>query len=376
MTRYGIKAKGINGDYMSTEKHYQSVRELELSKSLARLINTLPYGVVSALIEALVLESFSQDFESDIKYGVGTEVRVFEKTPRKTGRADVYIPISFEGSQIGGIVFETKLYHEDNHQLTDYASDSTKLIVSISRSIKNKKLEKSNPNIILLSWEDLFQCLLPLLSETSRSRLMKGYILSRKGRIQPDYPPFFIGVINDSILEYFLLDIREKGLLNIRPKHRLLVVSGEFASNVAVKHAIAGIGIGWDHQFSYYCVVHKKIIQYIGSVQSLFSRVNIDTDGAPTVEGIDLEKEDREKIVPFLADLKQWKEESGKSKNEEVALVILGALSTEDQYLFSSLGLTVGKVYPRRGAVTQSHRYFDSPEDFGSIFLDDNNTSS
>jgi len=352
---------------MSKKQYHQSVRELELSRSLARLLSTMPYGVVSSLLEALLLECIKTPSGVDIKFGVETEAHVFKGTPRANGRADVYVPLSLPETNITGVVFETKLGYEDAQQLIDYSRDSTKLIVSISKTIKDKSLEEKYDNIILITWLDLLECLLPLLSKSAQERLMKGRSPEGRQRIQPDYPPFYIGMINENILEYFLLDIVSRNLINLRPKNRIMVVSGAFASEMAIKHGIAGVGTGWDHQFSYYCVVHQKRVNFISAVEKIYSNLNV--QGSKLLdEGVPIPKHDRDLVLPFLKDLNEWKSKTDRDVSDKVAIIIFRDLNEDESHEFERNGITVGKNYPRRGAITQSHRYFNSTRELGNLF--------
>jgi hypothetical protein len=352
---------------MSKKQYHQSVRELELSRSLARLLSTMPYGVVSSLLESLLLECIKTPSGVDIKFGVETEAHVFKSTPRANGRADVYVPLSFPETKITGVVFETKLGYEDARQLIDYSRDGTKLIVSISKTIKDKSLEKKYENIILITWLDLLECMFPLLSMSAQERLLKGRSPVGRQRIQPDYPPFYIGMINENILEYFLLDIVSRNLINLRPKNRVMVVSGAFASEMAIKHGIAGVGTGWDHQFSYYCVVHQKRVNFIGAVEKIYSNLNVQGSNLLD-EGVSIPKHDSDLVLPFIKDLSEWKSNTDRDVGDEVGVVFLRDLNQVESHDFERNGIAVGKSYPRRGAITQSHRYFNSPKELGALF--------
>ncbi len=325
-------------------KQHESARELELSRALARLFGVLPYEMVNSIV--LALYQIGVESEQELLNQIDTEQKL-AKDERQ--RLDVVIPLSIESYK--EIIFETKLGNENLSQVEGYAKTrKNSLVISLANSLETREAEKEN--IRRLTWEDFFWGMFYLLGIDAQKRLSPTK--EEKSEIFiPDFPKRPLGFIAETYLEDFLRDLALKEYVRLSTGQRVLVVTGKFASETCIEHNMDIYGNKWDQLFDYICVVYQKKLKYVGKVEKKYTQIQFEENRIKDRNELySSMTEEEEKII-----IKAFKSiESGSS------IAILEPVNIELDDLWT--GINLGAEYARKGAITQSHRYFDTPKEF------------
>lgn len=308
---------------MSEQK--KKKRELEIAANFEKVLNHLPADFYFAFINALFEQ---KDIENQKKY-----LRIGSKPERiisKEDRVDLEILLS---PGLSKILFEFKLGNEVINQVYRYAkTDEDALIVSIAKELNTNETEnkKYDDKIVNLTWNELFNGLLKIASSEIQDKLIPQ---DTTELFSPDFPERRLGEPALSFLEDFLFTIRDRNLVYFKGE-RVLVVSGDMATKTSTQFNVYWFGKNWDKDFQYVVVVNKSTIQYIGEVKERYFRLEKLTD----IENV----ADR-KII----------EDAFKSVNEKDSFsnqpIIILKRIYESKW---------GWKFNKKGAITQSHRYF------------------
>lgn len=299
-------------------------RELEIAANFQKVLNHMPLEFYNAFVNAL----FEYNIQEKKKYaslGTKCESSLFEGNQ---WRADLVLQLD---PGLSKIIFEFKLVDEDLIQVQKYA-DSSKdaLIVSISKRMVRK--EENEERIVQLTWNDLFNGLLKIASAEVKQKLIP---LDSNENFSPGFPDRRLGEPALSFLEDFLFTIRDENLVSFKGK-RVMVVAGNMATRTTKKHNIYWFGDNWDRDFQYLVVVNGSAIQYIGEVTERYF-------GLKSLNDVSIEE--HRKLIK-----QAFEEEKERDRFVNQPIVILKGIFEEKQ----------NWRFKGKGAITQSHRYFEN----------------
>jgi hypothetical protein len=328
-------------------------RELELSRNLARLFEVLPYEMINAFVLAVYLYKSNYEDEQKLGHKIALEERLSVDNQK---RLDVVIPLGIKSYK--QIIFELKLEKEKLSQVEDYAKvRNESLIISIAGELENR--ETKIENIRRLKWEDFFWGLFYLLGEEAQKRLSPDKKI-RSQKFDPDFPKRPLGFLAETYLEDFLKDLSQKGYVQLSTGQKVLVVTGEFATKTCKEYNLDFYGTNWTQLFDYLCVVHQGKLQYVGKVKTKYAIIRFEEN--EIIDENDLKLSIDPKVVMEIHNLDKDKKLDGSS------IALLEEVTIEKDPLWSGRGIKIGEKYSKKGPVTQSHRYFETPQKFIEYF--------
>lgn len=326
---------------MNKRKKDQHVRELELSRDLARVLDTLPYEAVCNVFAAL-FDMYRGDPNNPVSLGTFSE---YSDKKRSNIRFDVFVPLSTtftlnsSDKLFRELIFETKLGQANEGQLKEYTEKSPNaLVISLA---KEKTDTVGIERCVNLTWDDFVGGLITFLGSDARDRLNLPEGFGQECEFQPEVPQRFIGRECEARLEDFIRAIIAKGL--VTNPERYIVVTGAIATKGCNQYNCYAYGAKWDQNFSNLVIIHHKKVQYVGKVQKRFTDVEIE-------DGKLLEPKEAESGSDIMGFIDYWKESYPNWKGPIITLK-----KVDDHNLPTEYG---GK-----GAFTFSHRYFDTKED-------------
>jgi len=343
------------------KKHNQSTREVELSRKLATVLESLPYGYIMYMIQHFA-NQLNSNPEKEINYEISTE-----KMVNTTDRYDIYIPLTYN-KKYNELIIETKLnkigdveIDQMERYLKNRKTDANPLIVGIGKGIT-----KTSDDIVLIQWDQIFLLLLNMLGYDSKMRILQDIDLVTKYSNSTSFQ-INIGPALENVIENLLKDISQKGLLTIPIANRVLVVTGKFATESCRSYDIDLIGNRWDHSFKYLCVVYNKTLQYVGENRLLLDEIQIVEGKFKNRSEYDISSEERKNITKLFI------ENAKKSNVDEIrgSAVLLNPVDLTTDMMWNKYSINIGEQYQGTGAITQSHRYFNSPESFINNFRQD-----
>lgn len=305
----------------------QKKRELEIAANFEKVLNHLPADFYFAFINALFELKNS---ELPKKYfWIGSKR---EKIISKEDRVDFEILLS---PGLSRILFEFKMGNEDINQVYRYAkTDEDALIVSIAKELNNNETgnKKYGDKIVNLTWNELFNGLLKIASSEIQDKLIPQ---DTTELFSPDFPERRLGEPALSFLKDFLFTIRDRNLVYLKGE-RVLVVTGEMATQTTKQFNVYWFGNNWNKDFQYLIVVNKSTIQYIGEVKERYFRLE---------KLSDIENEDDRKNIESA-----FKSVCEKDSFKNQPIIILKEIYKNKK----------GWKFKEKGAITQSHRYFEN----------------
>jgi len=301
-------------------------RELEIAANFEKVLNHLPVDFFNSIKKSIIDYNNTEDERMDSCIGSSTERCIFgEGDPRRADLVFNFSPV------ISKIVFEFKLGKENQEQVIGYAdSCNNSLIVSVAKEVK----KISDSRIVQLTWNDLFNGLLKIASSEVREKLIPLDLIEN---FSPGFPDRRLGEPALAFLEDFLFTIKKENLVAFKGK-RVMIVTGKMASRTTQNHNVYWFGTNWDKDFQYLVVVNESQIQYVGEVTERYFRL----ENLAEISN----KGHRDLIAEAFND-----EVNDKFYGQPI--LILKSLSNNNN---------IGLKYIERGAITQSHRYFDDLE--------------
>lgn len=305
---------------MKDVKMDKKKRELEIAANFEKVINHLPVDFFNAFINTIL--GYKNEINSN-QIGTYRERAIFNDQRR----VDLELCLFTSYSKI---IFEFKLGKENFEQVKGYAKTAEKaLVVSVAKEILTSESDK---NIVQLTWTDLFNGLLKVSSSEVRERLIP---LDSSTNFSPDFPDRRLGEPALSFLEDFLFTVRDQKLVSFKG-NRVMVVAGEMATNTSKNHDLYWFGQNWDKDFQYLVVVNNSVIQYVGEVIERYFGLD---------ELNEISDKDHRNLIVMT-----FNEESHRDQFVGQSIVLLKPINDE----------MIGKRFVQRGAITQSHRYFEN----------------
>jgi hypothetical protein len=351
----------------ASKKH---ARELEIARKLANLLGVMPFEFMLNLQSELIAK-LSINGNADASFEIITEAPLDKITKGEQRRLDILVPLAPKIELVDSIkvyeeiIFELKLFKEDLVQVNGYAEiRRNAIVVSISKfPAPITATIPALPNVIQLTWEDVFWGLFDFLDVGAQKRLVgaKGIAGNSNLSISPLQQP--LGNVAELYLEDFCKSIKRSVKTNFQ---RVIVVTGELANETTKDH-IYFFPARWDGEFDYLAVVLKGKIEYYGKV---VKRLNpaIYVSNSPSNIGDVVDASNKTAILTT--------DESAALKNNvakythsgDGIIVWLESLQNANDPVVSVMRDNNKNKYQRKGAITQSHRYFDNPQDFVDHF--------
>jgi hypothetical protein len=289
-------------------------------------VNHLPVDFFHAITNAIIDYNNNENERRFLCFGSGRERSIFGDGDLR--RADLELCFS---PGLSRIIFEFKLGKENQEQVIGYANSlNDSLIVSVAKEIK--KINDSR--IVQLTWNDLFNGLLKIASSEVSEKLIPIDLIEN---FSPGFPDRRLGEPALAFLEDFLFTIRDENLVPFKGK-RVMVVTGKMASRTTMNHNVYWFGNNWDKDFQFLVVVNESQIQYVGEVKERYFRID------------DLDEISNKGHRDLIA--KSFNDEENDNFNGQPILILKSLINNNK----------VGLKYIEKGAITQSHRYFDNLE--------------
>lgn len=355
----------------SASEKQRRMREIELSRRLAELLKAMPYELALRFQNALSSNLETKNQVEDFRREIRLEASLKEGDKGERRRLDVLVPCAL--TMLGRpsfeeLIFELKLFDENIKQVNGYAEQRPNaLVVSLAKKLALPASPRDN--VVRFTWEQFFWGLAPLLTLDGQLRILDGKLLSE---ITLKDDTFFIdrpdtpkptGEVFGRYLEDFLFEIKR----HVRfTKQRVIVVTGKSASKTTTEGNIYFCPANWDAEFDYLVVVHSRKIQYVGKVKYKLHPIIYDNNQPANLNQIiDVTKNEFAQLNEVEnAALQKHVDEY---EHDEDGLVVWLQKADESD----GLGFPkVGKIYEKKGAITQTHRYFESPEAFTKHFTE------
>ncbi|MBN1998512.1 hypothetical protein JW935_13220 [candidate division KSB1 bacterium] len=318
---------------MTWNNNQKRTRELEIARQFKKVLSILPVDFYDAVISAFI------DSEDPRYLEIQTELAVFKENK---DRADLVCKFP----TFKEIIFEFKLGDENVDQVKRYSKNKPEAkIISISKKSKFNEVElKHFPQIKTYTWQEVLNGFLPIISPEMQEKLKPT---QADTSFYPAFPERRLGDPTLFVLENFLILLKEENLITTKGE-KVLVVTGEMASKSTCVHNVYWFGLNWNRDFQYLVVVHQKKLVYVGEViERIFDKQSFDQFESDNIEIIK----------------KAYNESPEGSKGyygQPVIVLKEVEHGKKDSY------------YAGKGAITQSHRYFNNLSQFFNYFSNPN----
>jgi hypothetical protein len=344
-------------------------KEIQLVKEFKSILERFPLDFANAIFSQFIIIAVSEEGKNNFYnlIQLNLEDRSFDEDKWR-----IDLSIKWLTDKYTDIFFEFKIDDESLDQINKYQiaiekqksktnSLSRPLIVSICRK-KSLDKAKRKGDIITITWEEFAKGISKVLGFDAIQRL--GFVNNENddNDFSPEFPKRRLGEPLESLLEDFLRKINDQKLIESR-KDRVMVVTGKKATQSSQSANITWFGKNWDSSFEYIVVVYQKKLQYAGKVIKIYQPEDYNISEG-NIDDLNIKIDDQVGLInKTLEKLNLNKNEENDFRNSPVAQM------TKIIFSHESWGNIIDEpVYRKPGAITQSHRYFDSPADFVKHF--------